>query len=188
MRLIINQVLACLEKRPEGSPPIVLILDELPRLLSEGKITRLLDAARTLRSRNVTLVLVTQSLEALEVAYSRPEMLDLVSNCSFKAILSSSSPETSKMIVGWVGKYRAKKYGKNSGKNISTNVSFEDRNIIEPNELISLPQTGEAILVTDFGYFRIKKAPYYKDALLSQRAGKIAAHNVAIKNVTVDFR
>lgn len=65
MQLIINQTLAELEKRPEDADPIIFIIDELPRILSAGKLDRLLDAARTLRSRKVTLFLITQSTEAL---------------------------------------------------------------------------------------------------------------------------
>ncbi len=38
IQLIINQVLGELERRAEGEPPIVVCIDELPRLLSSGKM------------------------------------------------------------------------------------------------------------------------------------------------------
>ncbi|MBQ9610314.1 MAG: type IV secretory system conjugative DNA transfer family protein [Lachnospiraceae bacterium] len=106
LQLIINQALMQLEKRHEISSPIIFIIDELPRLLSSGKLDRLLDGARTLRSRKVSLILVTQSIEALMTAYGENEVIDLISNCSYKIILSASSSKTQDMICKWCGKYK----------------------------------------------------------------------------------
>lgn len=109
LQLIINQTLNALEKRPEKSEPILFLIDELPRILSAGKIERLLDASRTLRSRNVRLILVTQSVEALMVVYSENEVVDLISNCNYKIILDASSQKTQHTISEWCGNYKEKK-------------------------------------------------------------------------------
>lgn len=75
LHLIVNQTLTEMERRPEGSDPVLIIIDELPRILSVGKIAKLENALETLRSRNVTLMLIAQSLEALERAYAKKVLM-----------------------------------------------------------------------------------------------------------------
>ena len=55
LQLVLNQTFYEMEQRPENAKPVLFIIDELPRILSAGKIERLLDGAKTLRSRRVTL-------------------------------------------------------------------------------------------------------------------------------------
>ena len=76
---------------------------------------KLLDGIKTLRSRNVTLLLVTQSLEALMAAYSENEVADLVSNCQYISVLSATSTKTQKAICDWCGKFRERKNNYNEG-------------------------------------------------------------------------
>lgn len=181
LQLIINQTLEQLEQRQEDSHPIVLLLEELPRILSAGKIGRLLDGARTLRSRKVRLFLVTQSLEALQIAYSEPEVTDLISNCGYTVVLSASSSKTQKTICEWCGKYMARKQSWNGeGRSRKSSVSYEEKNIVDPSELMKLQRTGEAILITPYGYCRVNKVPYYKDLYLKPLAKTVREHNELI--------
>lgn len=180
-QLIMNQTLSYLESRPEDSEPILFILDELPRLVSSGKLEKLMDAVKTLRSRKVTLVMALQSVEGLMTAYSENEVSDLLSNCSYIAVLSATTPKTQKMICDWCGKYLAKKTSWNgTGKDRRMTVSYDEMNIVEPSELLTLTNTGEAILITPYGYFRVKKAPYYQDKKLDPIAEEIKIHNDAV--------
>ena len=48
---------------------------------------------------------------------------------------------------------------------------------------MTLAQSGELILITPFGYSRVKKAPYYKDPILAPLAEDIKKHNDAILEV-----
>jgi len=179
LQLIINQMLCQLEKRPENADRIMFIIDEFPRLLDQGKIYRLLDATRTLRSRNVTLFLVTQTTEALMSAYTENEVADLIGNCAYVVVLNASASKTQKAIISWVGKYRAKKQTwSGSGKDRKINVSYEDIDLLEASELRNLEKTGEAILISPYGYCRIKKTPYYLD----KNFKTIAEENVKYNN------
>lgn len=181
LQLVINQTLEQLEQRREDSHPVVLLLEELPRILSAGKIARLLDGARTLRSRKVRLFLVTQSIEALQIAYSEPEVTDLISNCGYTVVLSASSSKTQKTICEWCGKYMARKQSwTGEGKTRKSSVSYEEKSIVEPSDLMKLQRTGEAILITPYGYCRVKKAPYYKDPYLKPLAMAVREHNELI--------
>ena len=176
LQLIINQALMQLEKRPENSSPVIFIIDELPRILSSGKLDRLLDGARTLRSRKVSLILVTQSIEALMTAYGENEVIDLISNCSYKIILSASSSKTQDMICKWCGKYKEQHntFDKHTKK---SSMSYEDKDIVEASDLMLLQNTGELILVSPYGYNRIKKIPYYKDKAMNELVTKNQKYN-----------
>lgn len=181
LQLILNQTLSQLEKRPENSDPIIFIIDELPRLLSAGKLERLLDGARTLRSRRVCLFLITQSTEALMSAYSENEVADLISNCPYIVVLSASSSKTQKSVCDWCGKYRVRKTSwSGSGKNRRLSVSYEEKNIVEPSDLMTLKNTGEAILISPYGYGRVKKVPYYQDENLCPKQESIMRNNKII--------
>lgn len=184
LQLIINQTLNALERRPEKSEPILFLIDELPRILSAGKIERLLDASRTLRSRNVRLILVTQSVEALMTVYSENEVVDLISNCNYKIVLDASSQKTQHMIREWCGKYRElKKTWNGAGTKQKTGVSFEEKPIVEESDLMTLAQTGEVILICPYGYFRIQKTPYYRDKNLKKLADEVAEYNKTVEEL-----
>lgn len=186
LHLMINQMLSELERRPEDSENVMFIVDELARIVSASKIERLLDAARTLRSRKVNLILVTQSVDSLMVSYSEKEIQDLVSNCSYKVILDASNPETEKMIIGWCGKYRAKKKTWNVGDKASGkgSISYEETNIVTESDLMMLRNTGELILISPYGYNRFKKAPYYKDKHMKEISDRCIRNNDILKNVS----
>ena len=185
MQLIINQTLSQLEKRPEDSEPVIFVIDELPRILSAGKLDRLLDGARTLRSRKVCLFLITQSTEALMSAFTENEVADLISNCPYVIVLSASSSKTQKSVCSWCGKYKVRKTSWSGGstKDRKTTVSYEEKDIVEPSDLMTLKNSGEAILITPYGYSRVKKVPYYEDKILKPIAEKIVKYNKNISNM-----
>ena len=187
MQLIINQTLAELEKRPEDSEPIIFVIDELPRILSAGKLDRLLDGARTLRSRKVCLFLITQSTEALMSAFTENEVADLISNCPYIIVLSASSTKTQKSVCAWCGKYKVRKQSwSGSGKDRKSTISYEEKDIVEPVDLMTLQNSGEAILISPYGYNRVQKAPYYKDKILKPMADEIIKYNKTISSIQED--
>ena len=182
MQLIINQMLAELEKRREDSHRVIFIIDELARLVSSGKLERLMDAARTLRSRKVVLFLVTQSMESLMSAYSENEVTDLKDNCAYTVVLSAHSPKTQKMIQNWCGTYKDKRTSWSGDYfNRTAHYSYEEKNIVEPSDLMSLPLSGDLILISPYGYNRISKTPYYSDKILKQLADEVKNYNEIFK-------
>ena len=167
LQLVLNQTFYEMEQRPENAKPVLFIIDELPRILSAGKIERLLDGAKTLRSRRVTLYLIMQSVEALMSAYSESQAMDLISNCPYIMILDAASPKTQKMIVEWGGKFLCQKNSWNSSvAKSSINTSFEEKNLIDSTDIMQLKQKEKVMLVTPYGFYIINKNPYYKDPVL----------------------
>lgn len=184
LQIILNQTLAELEKRPEDSEPILFVMDEMPRIVSAGKLDRLLDGARTLRSRKVILFLVTQSTEALMSAYTENEVADLISNCPYIVVLSASSYKTQQSVIAWCGKYQEKrKSWSDSGKKKKLSISYEDKDIVDAAGLMTLPETGDAILISPFGYSRIRKTPYYKESGLKEKAEVVMRYNRTVQRV-----
>lgn len=187
LQLILNETLSELEKRPEHAEPVLFIIDELARVLSEGKIDKLLDGLKTLRSRKVCLFLITQTTEGLMSAYTENEVSDIIANCSYKIILAATSAKTQKMICDWAGKYKARKQSWSGGeRDRKVTITYEEKDIVEPSDLMTLQNTGEAILITPFGYSRVKKVPYYKDKKLKKKAKENEKHNRAITQIKED--
>ncbi|MDO5549371.1 MAG: type IV secretory system conjugative DNA transfer family protein, partial [Eubacteriales bacterium] len=184
LQLILNQTLGELEKRSEDAEPILFLIDELPRILSVGKLEKLLDSSRTLRSRRVRLMLVTQSMEALMAAYSENETMDLMSNCAYKIILDASSSKTQKMVCEWAGKYKERKLSVSDGGSKRRNTtSYEEKDILLPSDLMTLAKTGELILISPHGYNRIQKCMYYKDPYFKGLGEEIRQHNETINEI-----
>ena len=84
---------------------------------------------------------------------------------SYKYILDSSDSETSKEIIGWAGRYLKRKVSSSgSGTGQKNSISFEEDSILREQDLMSLPQTGDAILISNrAGYLRLEKCFVFKD-------------------------
>ena len=106
LQLMITQLICQLERRSNRSEakgispnPILIMLDEFPRL---GKMDVLKNALPTLRSKNVTFMLMVQSVAQLDDAYGDSARKILIENCDYKVLLSITEPESqdyfSKMI------------------------------------------------------------------------------------------
>jgi len=103
LTLIVNQFLTHFEKRAEmTAQPILFLLDEFPRL---GKISTVMDGLGTLRSKNISICLLIQSLKQLDVIYGQNERDVIVGNCSYKAVLNATDTETQKYFSELAGMY-----------------------------------------------------------------------------------
>ena len=117
-------------------------------------------------------------------AFTENEVADLITNCGYIIVLSASSSKTQKSVCSWCGKYKVRKTSwSGGGKDRKTTVSYEEKDIVEPSDLITLPNTGEAILITPYGYSRVLKTPYYEDKLLKPLAEEVVKYNKTISNM-----
>ncbi|MDO4939988.1 MAG: type IV secretory system conjugative DNA transfer family protein [Lachnospiraceae bacterium] len=169
LHLIINQTISEMEQRSEDSFPTLILIDELARILSSGRIYKLENSLETLRSRKATVMLISQSLDAIQRAYQKPEVEGMLQNCPYKIILSSSSKDTTDSVIRWAGKFKCDRYSHGrSGHGYSRNISYEDKPRVESSDLITLPSKDEVIIITPYGYNRVKKVKYYNDSTLSK--------------------
>ncbi len=181
LQLVLNETFFELEQRPENASPVLFIIDELPRILSAGRIERLLDGAKTLRSRKVTLYLVIQSIEALTSAYSESQALDLISNCPYILVLDAASTKTQKMVVEWAGKYTSRKRSwSHAASKTSISTSFEEKDLINVGDIMKLKAQKQAMLINPYGFYMIDKNPYFQDPVLSKLSTECVACNESI--------
>lgn len=132
--IIINQTLKTLSKREDGKDPAVLIaLDEMPRL---SKIEGLINGLATLRSRNVHILGVIQSMAQLDSIYGNDERKIIADNCSFKLVLSATDPETQKYFSDLVGQKTALGKGYTIGRGIVPDLSTTEQGteLIRPED------------------------------------------------------
>lgn len=180
LAMVINLTLDNLSKRPEDSHRIFFLLDELGRIISSGgALDGLIDASMTLRSRKVVLCMVVQQIESLRTGFSEHKVTTLIGNCNIKIILDASSSQTQKTVCNeWVPKYIQRKQSKTtSSKNNNNSFSFEEKDRLNPSDLMGLTKRGEAVIVTPLGYMMLQKCPYYKDKHLAPIAEQIKKHN-----------
>ena len=102
INLIIAQVFDSLIKRPEGSLPVMVVIDEMARLCSRGAIYGLHNQILlTGRSRNITLIMVTQSYEALSGAYSKDDIQSIVAIARMWSFLTVRVLKRQKAFAVW---------------------------------------------------------------------------------------
>lgn len=101
--LIIAQVLRHLNSRGEHQdPPILLLLDELPRL---GKVEGYVENLGTLRSKDVTIFTAAQSLAQFQLHYGKEATRLIMDTNIYKVCLSASDSETQEVFSKLAGKY-----------------------------------------------------------------------------------
>lgn len=136
--LIMSQIFRYLSKRQEGKAPAILIaLDELPRL---GEIKGLISALATLRSKNVHILGVIQSMAQLDEVYNINQRKIIADNCRFKFVLSATDPETQKYFSDLAGQRTAMANGITVGAGLVPNRSQHEQGtpLVRPEEWASL--------------------------------------------------
>jgi type IV secretion system protein VirD4 len=165
LTLIVNQFLTFFEQRLESnSTPILFLLDEFPRL---GKISNMLDALATLRSKKITICLIVQSLAQLDTIYGQNERKVISDTCAYKAILSATDADTQEYFSKLVGTHDKRKDTSSAnleqysglGKGTGTSTTTEEKRIIKPEEFGRL---HDIVLLTPYGFCRVEKRAYWE--------------------------
>ena len=127
----------------------------------------------TLRSKKIHIALIVQSKSQLNAIYGKDVAEVIADNCSYKAILKASEPETQEWCSKLVGTYDKKKVSSNYnadilgvGKGQGTSSSTEEKRIIKPEEFAYLK---DVVCVFPNGYKRLQKANYYEDKTFTDR-------------------
>lgn len=182
--LMLTQLILTLERRtekysPDGQqkqlPPILLLLDEFPRL---GKLDVIQNAISTLRSKGVTICLIIQSFAQLDKIYGAESRRIIVDNCSYTAVLNIADPETQQAISEKIGSVDVPKIAINfdgvklkdltngddlymPSQNAFLGISMTQEPIIHPHDLAYVKK--KFLLLTTERVFKVEKAPYYKE-------------------------
>ena len=167
--MMCNQFLKAFEHRPDGNTtPILFLIDEFPRL---GKVETVSTGLATLRSKKIHIALCVQSKSQLNAIYGNDTSEVIADNCSYKAILRASEPNTQEWCSKLVGTYEKLKKTSNYnadiigiGKGQGTSTTTEEKRIIKPEEFAYL---NDVVCLFPNGYRRIDKIKYWEDDVFS---------------------
>lgn len=194
--LVVTQIIRYLERRPEkhsegyNLPPVLLMLDEFPRL---GKMDVILNAIATLRSKGVTICLAVQSIAQLDRIYGEKNRQIIVDDCQYKAILNVTDPENQKYFSDMIGTIDVAKksisethsssFGESSGSSHSSYLSSDGKQSYSDGKSQSISSSftvttslvrepiifphemaalKDILLLTPEGFCRVNKLPYYQ--------------------------
>lgn len=165
LSMMCNQFLKFFESRAEANTkPILFLIDEFPRL---GKIEAISNGLATLRSKKIHIALIVQSKSQLNAIYGKDTAEVIADNCSYKAILKATEPNTQEWCSKLIGTYDKKKVSSNYnadimgiGKGQGTSTGTEEKRIIKPEEFAYLQ---DVVCVFPNGYKRLQKSNYYAD-------------------------
>ena len=163
--MMCNQFLKAFERRPESNTsPLLFLIDEFPRL---GKIETVSTGLATLRSKKIHIALCVQSKSQLNAIYGNDLSEVITDNCSYKAILRASEPNTQEWCSKLVGTFDKIKKSNNFnadvigvGKGQGTSTTTEEKRIIKPEEFAYL---DDVVCLFPNGYRRIEKIKYWED-------------------------
>lgn len=169
INLMYTQLIRCLERRPdkyslEGANNIqtLLLMDEFARF---GKLPLITDAVSTLRSKNVNICIVIQSLAQLDKIYGEHDRRTILDNCQFQVILRANDAETQQYFSSLIGTQKGIlesvseswdedfdniHYGRQASETLESQVP--------PHEFAFLK---DVLLLTPFGFYRINKIPRF---------------------------
>lgn len=165
INLIYTQLIHHLERRPEryslagrDSPQILLIMDEFARF---GKLEAIPAAMATLRSKNVNICLIIQSVAQLDKIYGEHDRRIILDNCPYQAILRANDADTQKHLCGLIGSCIRRQHSVSANVDRSMDITGYSKNISEirepqvfPHELSALE---DILLLTPRGFFRVDK-------------------------------
>lgn len=169
--LMLNQMIRTLEKRQQRTyraeelPPVLVMLDEFPRI---GKISAITNGLATLRSRGVTFALCVQSLSSLGDVYGNQTARVILDTCAYKAVLGVADVTSQKYFSELIGTTFIARQGFSVNHSPTNgNVLAYGRSIAEHREPIVYPDEllmlNDVVLITPYGFCRVNKIPYYRN-------------------------
>lgn len=171
IRLFFSDLLASLQDHEPGKDepwPVMIMLDEFNRL---GKIPIVLDSIETLRSYRANLVIVTQTIPALDETYGENARRALQGNAGIKLYLTPSDEKTIEELSKAVGKTtkcvvtRSRSIGRNPFAGRSMSERTEETALLPEDEARRM-DLDDIVLVVDAQMpVRAKRIKYYEDRL-----------------------
>lgn len=155
---------------------VVFVLDELGRLPEIQGLPSILQIGR---SRGCTVLGCLQSWSSAEDHYGEKVASDMLTNFSYRIFLQCQ-PESKDvdMAVKAFGKYTEKKKSVSTGKNKSYSYQFEEKDILQASDLLTLPDQNKVVVLSPYGAYMLQRCQYFKDTKLK----KIASHIMAERN------
>ena len=165
VNLMYTQLIRYLECKPErysaegqNNVQTLVLMDEFPRF---GKLELFANTLPTLRSKNVNICLVVQSLAQLDMLYGTNERRTIFDNCQYQAILRANDAETQEILSRLIGSTSVllesvsrnlDESGEKTGYSTQRSIGREPR--VFPHELSTLT---DVLLISPCGVSRLEK-------------------------------
>jgi type IV secretion system protein VirD4 len=155
---------------------LLFLIDEFPSL---GRLGFFSDNLRVMAGYGIKAMLIVQSFKDIISAYGPANTI--VDNCHITVAFAAADDDSCQKISHMAGKaveYRAaeskqRRLGGFMAGNDTRSFSEQQRNILEPGDVRSLPYDEQLIFVTGAKPFRTKKVRYWEDAPFDGRATNI---------------
>lgn len=150
---------------------IVFVLDELGRLPEIQGLPSILQIGR---SRGCTVLGCLQSWSSAEEHYGEKVAADMLTNFSYRVFLQAQ-PESKDvdMAVKAFGKFNEKKKSVSTGKNKSYSYQFEEKDILQARDLLTLPDKNKVVVLSPYGAYMLQRCQYFRDTRLRKIADRI---------------
>ena len=150
---------------------VIFVLDELGRIPEIQGLPSILQIGR---SRGCTVLGCLQSWSSAEDHYGEKVASDMLTNFSYRIFLQCQ-PESKDvdMAVKAFGKYTEKKKSVSTGKNKSYSYQFEEKDILQASDLLTLPDQNKVVVLSPYGAYMLQRCQYFKDKKLSRIADQI---------------
>ncbi|MFO1130136.1 MAG: type IV secretory system conjugative DNA transfer family protein [Rickettsiales bacterium] len=151
-----------LKEEPYG---VLFLMDEFPTL---GKMEQFKTGIAFFRGYRVKLFLIVQDTQQLKAIYEEAGMNSFLSNSMYRITFAANNYETATLISNLCGTKTveqesygvAKLFKPDSG---SKNVSYGQRALLLPQEVIMLPRDEQIILIESKPPIKSKKIIYFQD-------------------------
>lgn len=169
--LFIETVRSADDKTEERILPIGInfILDEFTQI---GKIPDFNMKISTVRSRNIRISVIFQSIPQLENRYPRNEWIEILGNCDSQIALGCNDPITAKFLSDRSGLTTVEAV--NETRDLSTwrfsdhTVEYKEtksdqrRNLMDPGDIMTIPMDEALVILRSKNVFKVKKFDYTK--------------------------
>lgn len=150
---------------------VVFVLDELGRIPEIQGLPSILQIGR---SRGCTVLGCLQSWSSAEDHYGEKVAADMLTNFSYRVFLQAQ-PESKdvEMAVKAFGKFNEKKKSVSTGKNKSYSYQFEEKDILQASDLLTLPDKNKVVVLSPYGAYMLSRCQYFRDTRLRKIADQI---------------
>ena len=157
---------------------VLFMMDEFPTL---GKMEQFMNGIAYFRGYKVRLFIIIQDTEQLKGIYEDSGMNSFLSNATYRITFAANNMETANLISQLIGNKTVEQISTNKPKFLDLNpasrslqVSYAQRALLLPQEVIMLPRDEQILLIESTSPIKSKKIFYYKEKMFSSRLLKQA--------------
>ena len=162
-------------KMPSADEPygVLFMMDEFPTL---GQMDQFMSGIAYFRGFHVRLFLIVQDTEQLKGIYKEDGMNSFLSNATYRITFAANNVQTANLISQLIGNKTVENISRSAPRffslNLSSrsmNISYSQRALLLPQEVISLPKDEQILLIESSPPIKSKKIRYYIDERFTKK-------------------